>query len=137
MKNRKAKGAQGERELVKLFNESGWSCVRIAGSGSSQYPAPDILAGNAMRRFAIECKVTKEQKKYFHHEEIEQLKEFSRKFGAEALIGVRFSGEQWYFFTVDELERTGNCWAVSREYAKMKGMTTEELLKMSDKNRKI
>ena len=61
--NTKAKGTQGERELVKFFNEAGWGCIRIAGSGSSRYPSPDILAGNAVRRVAIECKVTKETKK--------------------------------------------------------------------------
>ena len=53
MVNRKAKGTKGERELVKFFNNSGWACIRIAGSGSSRYPSPDILAGNAIRRLAI------------------------------------------------------------------------------------
>ena len=73
MINRKAKGTKGERELVKMFNEAGWAAIRIAGSGSSQYPSPDLLAGNAIRRLAIECKVTKENKKYFQKSEIEQL----------------------------------------------------------------
>jgi len=54
MRNPKAKGSKGERELIKFFNESGWVAIRSAGSGSSQYPSPDILAGNAMRRLAIE-----------------------------------------------------------------------------------
>jgi Holliday junction resolvase len=61
MRNAKAKGSKGERELVAFFNENGWNCVRIAGSGSSKYPCPDILAGNAIRRLAIECKVTKDK----------------------------------------------------------------------------
>jgi len=128
MKNRKAKGAKGERELVKIFNESGWSCARIAGSGSSQYPAPDLLAGNAMRRLAIECKTTKDQKKYFQNTEIKQLREFSQKFGAESWIGVKFSSEQWYFLMLEDLENTGKCWVVSLETAKRKGLTVGELM---------
>ena len=60
--DKKAKGTRGERELVKAFNENGWVCIRVAGSGSSRYPSPDILAGNAMRRVAIECKVTADNK---------------------------------------------------------------------------
>ncbi|MEK6951301.1 MAG: Holliday junction resolvase Hjc [Nanoarchaeota archaeon] len=123
----KAKGIQGERELVIAFNEAGWSCVRIAGSGSSHYPAPDILAGNAQRRVAIECKVTKDHKKYFPDEEVEQLKAFSQKFGAESWIGLRFPRQPWYFVLLEDLEKTGNLWAISQEAAQRKGLKMEEL----------
>ena len=61
----KSKGINGERELVHMFWNRGWACLRIAGSGSSKYPSPDILAGNKLRKLAIECKITKDQKKYF------------------------------------------------------------------------
>ncbi|MBI2668522.1 Holliday junction resolvase [Candidatus Woesearchaeota archaeon] len=126
--NTKAKGTKGERELIHLFNQNGWSAIRTAGSGSQHYPAPDILAGNAMRRVAIECKVTKEQKKYFPDEEIVQLRTFAQKFGAESWIGVRFPREPWYFLMLEDLERTGECWAVSLEKARIKGLKVEELL---------
>jgi len=126
--NRKAKGTNGERELVRFFNEFGsWSAIRVAGSGSSKYPAPDVLAGNAQRRLAIECKVTKDKKKYFQNSEIEQLKTFSQRFGAESWIGVKFPQEQWYFLILEDLEDTGSCWAVSLELAKRRGLTKEEL----------
>ena len=82
--NRKAKGTKGERELVKFFNESGWACLRAPGSGSSRYPSPDIIAANAIRRIAIECKVTKNNKKYFqgiHPERVlDYLKEKEDKY---------------------------------------------------------
>lgn len=126
--NHKAKGTKGERELIKFFNEKGWSAIRAAGSGSSPYPAPDILAGNAVRRVAIECKVTKEQKKYFSEEEINQLKVFSERFGAESWISVKFPDEPWYFLMLEDLENTGKCWAASVELAKRKGLLIEELL---------
>ena len=80
--DKKAKGTRGERELVKAFNENGWACIRVAGSGSSRYPSPDLLAGNAMRRIALECKVTADSKKYLAQEDIEQLQTFAAKFGA-------------------------------------------------------
>ena len=114
--------------MVKFFNTAGWSCIRVAGSGSSRYPSPDLLAGNAIRRLAIECKVTKETKKYFDDAEVEQLKIFSQRFGAESWIGLRFTGEPWYFILIEDLERTGNLWAVSLEQAKRKGLNAEELL---------
>ena len=129
--NTKAKGSKGERELVRVFNENGWMCIRAAGSGSSRYPSPDILAGNAMRRVAVECKVTAETKKYLFEEEIEQLRTFAAKFGAEAWVGIRFPGEPWYFCMLEDIENTGKCWAVSLELAKRKGLRIEELLGVS------
>jgi len=128
MVNRKAKGTRGERELVKFFNGAGWACLRAPGSGSSPYPSPDILAGNAIRRVAIECKVTKEPKKYLLNEEIEQLKEFSGKFGAESWVGIKFGREPWCFLLPEDLEDTGNCRLVSLELAKRKGISAEELI---------
>ena len=137
MVNRKAKGTKGERELIKAFNEAGWSAIRSAGSGSSRYPSPDILAANAIRRLAIECKVTKDRKKYFQNAEIEQLKEFSTKFGAESWIGVKFPDQPWYFLMLEDLQDTGKCWLISLEIAQRRGLNVEELLETSSKNQKI
>ena|SRR3989338_1063585 len=128
MISQKAKGSQGERELVRFFNEAGWSAIRAAGSGSSRYPSPDILAANALRRLAIECKVTKEHKKYFPDDEIVQLRSFSQRFGAESWIAVKFAGEPWYFVLLEDLERTGSHWALSVEDAKRKGLGIGDLL---------
>jgi len=130
--NTKAKGSKGERELIHFFNQNGWSAIRAAGSGSQRYPAPDVLAGNAMRRIAIECKVTAENKKYLFPEEIEQLRTFATKFGAEAWIGVHFPSEPWYFLMLEDIENTGKCWAISLEIAKRKGLKVEELLGISE-----
>lgn len=131
--NRKAKGTNAERELVKIFNESGWGCIRIAGSGSSRYPAPDILAGNALRRLAIECKATKDLKKYLDQEEIEQLRTFSQKFGAESWVAIRFPAEPWYFLTLEDLEKTGAMWSVSLELAQRRGLKVEDILQAGSK----
>lgn len=133
MINRKAKGTKGERELVKFFNENSWACIRVAGSGSSHYPSPDILAANAIRRVAIECKVTKDNKKYFSAEEVQQLKTFSQNFGAESWVGVKFAGEEWYFLMLEDLENTGSSWAVDIELAKRRGLLKEELAGLKNK----
>ncbi len=128
MINTKAKGSKGERDLVKAFNEAGWGCIRIAGSGSSRYPSPDILAGNAIRRLAIECKVTAEKKKYFDIDEVEQLREFSTKFGAEAWLAIKFPQEDWFFFMIEDLDKAGNSYSASTTSASYKGLRFQELI---------
>ena len=131
--NTKAKGTKGERDLVRFFNENNWSAIRVAGSGSSRYPSPDLLVGNAIRRLAIECKVTKDHKKYFPLEEIEQLRQFSENFGAESWIGIKFGQEDWYFLILEDLERTKNNYTISLELIKRRGLNLSELIE----NRKI
>ena len=126
--NAKAKGTKGERELIKFFNEYGWSAIRAAGSGSSRYPSPDILAGNAIRRVAIECKVTKETKKYLLKGEIEQLNQFSQMFGAESWIAVKFPEQPWYFVMPEDLQSSGDNWVLSLDSAKLKGLNSLELI---------
>ena len=65
--SRKSRGINAERELVHLFNAlDEWMCIRTAGSGSQKYPAPDILAGNVLRKIAIECKLTTQKKKILY-----------------------------------------------------------------------
>ncbi len=133
MINAKAKGTKGERELVAYFNDQGWVCIRAAGSGSSRYPAPDLLAGNAVRRLAIECKVTREEKKYFSQEEINQLQTFAQKFGAEPWVAIHFPSQPWYFCMLEDLKQSGASFCVTLELARFKGLTKEEVVGMWSK----
>lgn len=125
----KTKGINAERELIHLFWKTEvWAACRIAGSGSSRYPSADVLASNANRRLAIEAKLTKEQSKYFSSEEIAQLKEFATKFGAEPWIAIKFKGNDWFFVTLEDLDKTDRNFVISTELAKLKGLTFKELV---------
>ena len=125
--SRKSKGTNAERELIHLFWNKGFASIRAAGSGSSRYPSPDILAGNGARRVAIECKTSREQVKYITLKEVTELKQFSETFGAEPWIGMRFKDTEWHFISVEDLKRSGNSFSVSIELIKKKGLTFEEL----------
>lgn len=125
----KSKGINAERELIHLFWSSGWSAVRVAGSGSSKYPSPDILASNSIQRLAIEAKITKEQYKHFTAKEIDELKEFSVKFGAEAWIAVKFKGDSWFFLKIEDLKSTGGNYSISIKLAENKGLSFDTLIK--------
>jgi Holliday junction resolvase len=125
---RKTKGINAERELIHMFWGKGWAAIRAAGSGSNQYPSPDLLAGNNIRKLAIECKSIAAQSKYLPHEEVHRLKEFAVRFGAEPWIGVRFDNVDWYFVPVDDLENTGRSYRVSLQNAKRFGLLFDELI---------
>ena len=114
----KSKGINAERELVHMFWGKEWACLRIAGSGSNRYPSPDVLVSNKLRRLAIECKTTKDQKKYFEKNEILALKKFADVFGAEPWIAVKFKGHDWFFISIEDLKETEKGFMTSAETAK-------------------
>ena len=127
--SRKSKGINAERELIHLFWKKGWSACRIAGSGSARYPSPDIIAGNNVRKLAIECKVTKDVRQYFTGKEISELQEFSRVFGAEPWVGVKFNNVDWYFLTLEDIKDAGEGYSVNLQSAKRKGFLFDELVR--------
>lgn len=130
MKNKKQKGSNAERELVHLFwKYDSWCACRVAGSGSMAYPSPDILASNNIRKLAIECKATRDNKVYLSKREVDELKEFSDKFGAEPWIGVRFDNDRWYFFNIEDMKISrGNNYLIDFKTAKLKGLQFKELI---------
>jgi Holliday junction resolvase len=126
--NKKSKGTNAERDLIHQFNDNGWVAIRSAGSGSMQYPSPDILAGNNLRRLAIECKAVNDIKKYFTAKEIEELVFFANKFGAEPWVAVRFDRIDWFFLTIEDLEKTDKSYFVDVKIAKNKGLSFEQVI---------
>lgn len=101
----KAKGSNAERELVAMFHEASYSAVRVAGSGRMNFPAVDVLAGDGKNVIAVECKSTKGEYQYLKADQIDQLLEVSKKFGAKPIVGVKFS-TNWLFMNVSDLKRT-------------------------------
>lgn len=127
--NKKGKGTVAERELVHKFWENGWVCVRVAGSGSSKYPSPDILASNGARKYVMEVKTINAPKKYFTRQEVKDLEFFAEKFGAESWVGVKFQENQWFFLPTSELEETaGENFVIDIVTMKRKGFQFEDLL---------
>ena len=125
----KSRGISAERELIHLFWDAGYAAVRVAGSGSTKYPSPDVLASNQHRTFAIEAKLTTEQKKYFPHKEIQELKTFATYFNAEPWIAIKFYREPWLFLNPEDLEQSEKHYGVNKEQVKRRGLLFEELIK--------
>jgi len=131
--NRKRKGINAERELLHKFWDAGWACVRIAGSGSIKYPMPDVLVSNGFKVIAIEIKNIDSDYKYFPRREINELVDFSKKFGAIPFVAVKFSGKPWLFLSIEDLKETNHGYAIQFENDKAKGFSFDELIELFDK----
>ena len=131
MAGSKNKGCRTERELFHMFWDSNmWVALRVAGSGSTTVPAPDLLVGNQNRKLAIECKSGK-NKRYLTKKEVDELEFFAEKFGAEAWIGVRFNNVDWLFLKPEELGVSkGDNYFVSIDLAKKKGIDFKSLINL-------
>lgn len=125
----KVKGTRLERELFhKFWKTKKWAVARVAGSGSTTLPSVDLLIGGQGRYLAIECKSIKKGRKYIDKERIKELKEFSKKFGAEPWLAVRFNNEPWYFLSLNNLEKSKSNYVVSLKLVKKKGLLFEDLI---------
>ena len=127
--NKKSKGVNAERDLLHLFWSSGWACIRVAGSGSSRYPCPDLVASNKTRILAIECKTSKDPRKYLKKGDVGQIKLFAELFSAEPWISIRFDRGEWYFVLCEDLKNTGKGFLIDEEVIKTRGLLFEEVIK--------
>ena len=93
------------------------------------FPCPDLLAGKKQRSLAIECKSGKTTR-YIAEQQINELREFAKGFGAEPWIGIRFDGMEWRFLKPKQLGRnSGKNFFISKELALRRGLSFSELLK--------
>jgi Holliday junction resolvase len=124
----KSKGINAERSLLHLFWKLGWACIRVAGSGSMRHPSPDLLAGNNTRKLAIECKATGQDIQYFDKKELKELVEFSRIFGAEPWVAIKFAGSEWVFLNPEDLKETKNAFSATKKVCDIKGLSINQLV---------
>ena len=112
----KEKGANAERELLKIFCENNWRAVRVAGSGLMDDSPCDLLAGKAgERKFCIECKTSKKTSKYISKKQIEDFIIFSEIFGLKPIIAMRFNREGWFFLNPKSLQDSGKNFCITLE----------------------
>ncbi|MEK6886556.1 MAG: Holliday junction resolvase Hjc [Nanoarchaeota archaeon] len=124
--NTKAKGSNAERELIHMFWNADFACFRAAGSGSMKYPCPDLIAGNNVRKLAIEVKNSGTGYQHLEKQQMEDLEQFSRQFGAEPWVAVKF--KDWYFLTLEDINKTNMNFSITQEIAERKGLTFEDLI---------
>jgi Holliday junction resolvase len=129
MKYTYEKGAKAERELIDMFWKNGWAALRVAGSGVSSRPCPDVVAGNGEKTIAFECKSTASEYVHLTRDEIAKLVTFSQKFGAIPYVAVRYENRDWVFLDMAKIQDTkGKNFKVSKDFAYKDGKRFEEIV---------
>jgi len=128
MGSAKAKGAYYERELVKAFWDAGFGVVRAPTSGGATSRAlPDVIAGNGRVYYVIEVKMKRKLPIYIREEQVEEIREFSKRFGAKAFVAVKLPYREWRFVPIEFLSKNGKNYKVGeQEY--LKGLKLKDLL---------
>ena len=94
-------------------------------------PCPDLISGKNGRVLAIECKSGKgKQRRYITKGQIEELEGFSKGFGAEAWVGVRFDGMKWKFLKPSQLGKSNGLqnYYFDKALVAEKGIPFEEII---------
>ncbi len=113
-----------------MFFDIGAAVIRTAGSGSINIPSCDLLVGKNGKVLAIECKFIKENI-YIKKERIKELKDFSKKFGAEPWFGIKVMNKGWFFLSLDKLEKSSkDNYIISFNIAKNKGLDFDNFISM-------
>lgn len=124
----KTKGTYYERQLVKAFWDAGFGVVRSPTSGgATSRTLPDIIVGNGKKYYAIEVKMKKSLPVYIRPEQMEELLEFSKRFGAEPYVAVKLPYQSWKFVLATEIPRNGKNYKVGKEEY-LKGLKLDDLL---------
>lgn len=122
----KSKGSRFERVLIEELWKHGFAAVRVAGSGISHFPCPDIVAGNGKKLLAIEVKMRASLPLYLSQEEVEKLRKFSEIFGAEGFVALKLPREEWRFFRLNDLGKTVKGYKIDLE-TYSRGMDVHDL----------
>lgn len=128
MKHKK-KGSNAERELLFLFFENGYAAARVAGSGSSKLPSPDIIIIKKNKGYAIECKTKSGEYLNIKEEQIKELETWESLSGNKAYIAWRLSKNNWYFIHYKKMKKTKKAYSIKKEDIKEKGKIFTEFIK--------
>ena len=60
--------------------------------------------------------------------EVEDLQFFSKMFGAETWLAVKFENKKWFFLNPEDMHVTEKNYSIKEDIAEMKGLIFEELI---------
>jgi len=107
--NKKRKASNYERELLSKFHDLGFNGVRVAGSGSSQFPSPDLLVGRKGLIYAVEVKTSEKEFLHISKKQLSELLGFCNNLNILPLVGVKFLNRaDWFFLPAEDLLKSND-----------------------------
>ncbi len=132
MKN-KSKGSNAERELLFMLFNNGFAVSRVAGSGCSTLPTPDIIAVKNKLTIAIECKTKKGEYLNIKDSQVEELMTWEKMAGCLAYVAWRISKDKWYFIDIYGLKKTTKAYSIKKQDILEKGLILDNFIKSLEK----
>ncbi len=117
------KGAAAERELIHKLYNSGFSVARVAGSGSSTLPCPDLLAFNSKKKLAFESKAHNSNYLNISHEQIDSMQEWADNAKIDFFVGWKIPRQGWLFLKKSDFKKNKKNYSISLIQAKKKGLS--------------
>jgi len=122
------KGATAERELIHRLYNNGFSVARVAGSGSSTLPCPDLLAFNSKKKFAFECKAHNSKYLNISHEQIDSMQDWANNAKIDFFVGWKIPRKGWLFLKKPNFKKNKKNYSISLTDAKKKGLSFNVLI---------
>ena len=110
------KGARGERELIHLFSEKGFSVIRAAGSGVAG-ECPDLLVFRHGTQYAFECKAWGSDRVALEKPNYEALKRWEENTGITTMVAWKMDFIGWHFVYLSEMKENPRSWSVTKKRA--------------------
>lgn len=121
------KGANAERELLKLLDTNGFAVLRVAGSGSNPLPCPDAVALKNGKAIAFECKAKKGIYLAISIEQIEEELAWAKKAGAKFLVAWKIPRKGWVFLDISSFRKRGKNFMIKLDEAFKKAISFEKI----------
>ena len=121
------KGANAERELIHTLSDRGFAVLRVAGSGVSPLPSPDVVALKNGRILAFECKAWKGNHLAIPIVTFDDEVNWAKIAGAEFFVGWKIPREGWLFVKAEHFHNAGKNFMISLEEARKNSVSLEVL----------
>jgi len=122
-----AKGANAERELIHTLSDMGFAVLRVAGSGVSPLPSPDVVALKNGKIIAFECKAWNGKHLAIPVVTFNDEVNWAKLAGAEFFIGWKIPREGWLFVRANHFHNAGKNFMISLEEARKQSVTLTAL----------
>ncbi|MDD3083610.1 MAG: Holliday junction resolvase Hjc [Candidatus ainarchaeum sp.] len=112
------KGANAERELIKMLDSRGFAVLRVAGSGVNPLPCPDVVALLNGKIIAFECKARKGAYLPIQKEQMDEEVSWAKKAGAIFVVAWKIPNKGWLFISPEIFHLAGKNYMLSLDNAK-------------------